>query len=78
MKNQNNDNYLSETLSFKDGLRPMKYYPFSNDFMFAEIMQNCLDIARQLLEILMDKPILGIDKEFISNLLFNTHMDNRL
>jgi hypothetical protein len=46
--------------------------------MFAEIMQNCLDIARQLLEILMDKPILGIDKEFISNLLFNTHMDNRL
>ena len=61
MKNQNNDNYLSETLSFKDGLRPMKYYPFSNDFMFAEIMQNCLDIARQLLEILMDKPIQRIE-----------------
>ena len=61
MKSQNHNTSFLETDSFKDGMSSIKYYPFSNDFMFAQIMQNCINIAKELLEILMDKPIERIE-----------------
>ncbi len=61
MKSQNHNTSFLETDSFKDSSSTLKYYPFTNDFMFAEIMQNCTDIAKELLEILMDKSIARIE-----------------
>lgn len=61
MENQNRQINVPETGSFKNRSSTLKYYSFTNDFMFAEIMQNCIDIAKELLEILMDKPIERIE-----------------
>ena len=61
MENQNRQINVPETGSFKNRSSTLKYYSFTNDFMFAEIMQNCLDITKELLEILMDKPIERIE-----------------